>query len=460
MSIEKLPDSWLKVDVGNIADVISGGTPKSGVVENFTTSGDGIAWLTPADLSGYKDKYISNGARDLTEKGYSSSSAKLIPAGSILFSSRAPIGYTAIAANKISTNQGFKNFVFTSDIYPSYAYYYFRSIKHLAESMGTGTTFKEISGSSSKKLPFIISPLAEQKIIADKLDDLLARVESIKTRLENIPEILKKFRQSVLSAAVSGRLTEEWRKENNKFFSDWISCNVGEVSTVSTGKTPKRNEPRFWENGSIPWLTSSSTGDINTHIAEQFVTEAALEECNLKLYSPGTLLLAMYGEGKTRGQVTEIKISATCNQACAAIICDETKIITHFLKLRLLENYQEIRKAAVGGNQPNLNLNKVRDIFVLVPSLAEQQEIINRVNHFFDYANFTEKMLGKALSRIYDLTQSILAKAFRGELTAQWREENPELINGLNSAEALLEKITAEKLAAGTLKKRAKKTSH
>ncbi|WP_446918113.1 restriction endonuclease subunit S, partial [Klebsiella pneumoniae] len=318
----------------------------------------------------------------------------------------------------------------------------------------------EISGSSSKKLPFIISPLAEQKIIADKLDDLLARVESIKTRLENIPEILKKFRQSVLSAAVSGRLTEEWRKENNKFFSDWISCNVGEVSTVSTGKTPKRNEPRFWENGSIPWLTSSSTGDINTHIAEQFVTEAALEECNLKLYSPGTLLLAMYGEGKTRGQVTEIKISATCNQACAAIICDETKIITHFLKLRLLENYQEIRKAAVGGNQPNLNLNKVRDIFVLVPSLAEQQEIINRVNHFFDYANFTEKMLGKALSRIYDLTQSILAKAFRGELTAQWREENPELINGLNSAEALLEKITAEKLAAGTLKKRAKKTSH
>ncbi|WP_446918246.1 restriction endonuclease subunit S, partial [Klebsiella pneumoniae] len=108
MSIEKLPDSWLKVDVGNIADVISGGTPKSGVVENFTTSGDGIAWLTPADLSGYKDKYISNGARDLTEKGYSSSSAKLIPAGSILFSSRAPIGYTAIAANKISTNQGFK----------------------------------------------------------------------------------------------------------------------------------------------------------------------------------------------------------------------------------------------------------------------------------------------------------------------------------------------------------------
>jgi len=301
--------------------------------------------------------------------------------------------------------------------------------------LNRSTAIPGLNRDDAYDLDIMLPSISEQKIIADKLDDLLARVESIKTRLENIPEILKKFRQSVLSAAVSGKLTEEWRKENNQSFSDWISCNVGEVSTVSTGKTPKRNEPRFGENGSIPWLTSSSTGDINTHIAEQFVTEAALEECNLKLYSPGTLLLAMYGEGKTRGQVTEIKISATCNQACAAITCDETKIITHFLKLRLLENYQEIRKAAVGGNQPNLNLNKVRDIFVLVPSLAEQQEIINRVNHFFDYANFTEKMLGKALSRIYDLTQSILAKAFRGELTAQWREENPELISGLNSAD-------------------------
>lgn len=138
----------------------------------------------------------------------------------------------------------------------------------------------------------------------------MARVESIKTRLENIPEILKRFRQSVLSAAVSGKLTEEWRKENNQSFSDWISCNVGEVSTVSTGKTPKRNEPRFWANGSIPWLTSSSTGDINTHIAEQFVTEAALEECNLKLYSLELFFLLCMEKENTR---TSYRNKNKCN---------------------------------------------------------------------------------------------------------------------------------------------------
>lgn len=97
--------------IGDIADVVAGGTPKSGNQENFKESGTGIPWLTPADLSGYTGKYISFGARDLSQQGYDSSSAKILPKGSLLFSSRAPIGYVAIAQNEISTNQGFKSFV-------------------------------------------------------------------------------------------------------------------------------------------------------------------------------------------------------------------------------------------------------------------------------------------------------------------------------------------------------------
>ena len=202
---------WVKVNIGDIADVIAGGTPKAGNPENFKESGKGIAWLTPADLSRYSKKYISFGARDLSKKGYDSSSAKLLPKGSLLFSSRAPIGYVAIAQNEISTNQGFKNFVFHHGIDSSYAYYYLRSIRDVAESLGTGTTFKEISGATAKTLPFILPPLAEQKVIADKLDKLLAQVETTKAHLERIPNILKRFRQSVLAAAVSGKLTKEWR---------------------------------------------------------------------------------------------------------------------------------------------------------------------------------------------------------------------------------------------------------
>ncbi len=458
MSAGKLPEGWKKIEIGDVAVVISGGTPKSGIAENFAPPGEGIAWLTPADLSGYRGKYISHGARDLTTLGYSSCSAKLMPKGTILFSSRAPIGYVAIAANEIATNQGFKSFAFTSDIFPDYAYYFLRNIRHVAEEMGTGTTFKEISGSSAKTLPFVLAPLAEQKIIAEKLDTLLAQVDTTKARLEQIPQILKRFRQAVLSMAISGKLTEEWRGNNSILFSEWINSNIGELAQVATGKTPKRTEITYWENGSIPWLTSSSTGRAYVDSAEQFITLAALKECTLKIFPPGTLLLAMYGEGKTRGQVTELNISATCNQACAAIICNKEKIDLQFLKMRLMENYEETRKVAAGGNQPNLNLNKVREIPVLVPPLTEQHEIVRRVEQLFAYADTIEKQVNNALARVNNLTQSILAKAFRGELTAQWRAENPDLISGENSATALLEKIQAERAASGSKKASRKKT--
>ncbi|HGX5114187.1 TPA: restriction endonuclease subunit S, partial [Escherichia coli] len=124
----------------------------------------------------------------------------------------------------------------------------------------------------------------------------------------------------------------------------------------------------------------------------------------------------------------------------------------------LMENYQETRKVAAGGNQPNLNLNKVREIPILLPSLPEQHEIVRRVEQLFAYADTIEKQVNNALARVNNLTQSILAKAFRGELTAQWRAENPELISGENSAAALLEKIKAERAASWGKKASRKKS--
>lgn len=115
-------------------------------------------------------------------------------------------------------------------------------------------------------------------------------------------------------------------------------------------------------------------------------------------------------------------------------------------------------KGTVG--QVNISLTQCRDAIIPCPSLEEQREIIHKVENLFDLNEVIIKKIDAALVRINNLIQTILAKAFRGELTAQWREENPELISGINSAEALLEKITAEKLAASTVKKRAKKTSH
>ncbi|EBP0096015.1 type I restriction endonuclease subunit S [Salmonella enterica subsp. salamae] len=460
MSGGKLPEGWSETEIGDIADVISGGTPKSGIAENFALSGEGIAWLTPADLSGYKRKLISRGARDLSTEGYSSCSAKLMPAGAILFSSRAPIGYVAVASNEISTNQGFKSFVFTNDIYPDYAYYYLRNIRHLAEELGTGTTFKEISGSAAKTLPFVMAPLAEQKIIAEKLDTLLAQVDSTKARLEQIPQILKRFRQAVLAAAMRGELTEIWRARNSfnlslqKYYEltkgqkfkaknisepceekTWLRCNIGHIFNVKSGDGLTAKEMNA--SGDIP--VYGGNGITGYH--DKYNTEEPIIVIGRVGYYCGSVHLT-----PEKSWITDNALLVEFNRELIA------KQFAYWLL-----KATNLRVDTSSSAQPVISGAKIYSIEIVIPPIEEQHEIVRRIEQLFAYANTIEKQANNALTRINSLTQSILAKAFRGDLTAQWRAENPDLISGENSAAALLEKIKAERAASGGKKTSRKK---
>ncbi|BEO59366.1 type-1 restriction enzyme EcoKI specificity protein [Serratia marcescens] len=459
MSAGKLPEEWGETKIGEIADVISGGTPKSGIAENFAPSGDGIAWLTPADLSGYKEKSISHGARDLSTQGYSSCSAKLMPAGAILFSSRAPIGYVAVASNEISTNQGFKSFVFTNDIYPDYAYYYLRNIRHLAEEMGTGTTFKEISGSAAKTLSFVMAPIAEQKIIAEKLDTLLAQVDSTKARLEQIPQILKRFRQAVLAAAVSGKLTNASR--NSHSLIDWYSTNLGALIVDSCNGLAKR---QGLNGNEITILRLADFKDAQRIIGnERKIKLDTKEENKYSLADNDILVIRVNGSADLAGRFIEYKSTGDIEGFCDHFIrlrLDSNKIMSRFLTY--IANEGEGRfylrnSLSTSAGQNTINQTSIKGLSFLLPPLEEQHEIVRRVEQLFAYADTIEKQVNSALTRVNSLTQSILAKAFRGELTAQWRAENPDLISGENSAAALLEKIKAERAASGGKKTARKK---
>ncbi|MES0532389.1 restriction endonuclease subunit S [Citrobacter portucalensis] len=462
MSGGKLPEGWGKTEIGDIADVISGGTPKSGIAENFAPSGEGIAWLTPADLSGYKKKFISHGARDLSTEGYSSCSAKLMPAGAILFSSRAPIGYVAVASNKIATNQGFKSFVFTNDIYPDYAYYYLRNIRHLAEEMGTGTTFKEISGSAAKTLPFVMAPLAEQTIIAEKLDTLLAQVDSTKARLEQIPQILKRFRQAVLTTAVYGSLTKEWR-ENKKIHAPTPTTLEALINSIDQGWSPKcENYPADKHEWGVIKTTAVQPGYFISDGNKKLPSSLA-PKFNLSLKKDDILITRA-------GPRSRCGITCIVNQDYPYLmICDKVyrvrvnhqKILSGFLNwcLNSPKYLEIIERIKTGSSDSGMNLTqkKFLSFTINVPDILEQHEIVRRVEQLFAYADTIEKQVNSALTRVNSLTQSILAKAFRGELTAQWRAENPDLISGENSAAALLEKIKAERAASGGKKTSRKK---
>ena len=466
-----IPEGWLEQPIGNIANVVAGGTPKAGNPNNFAMPGSEIAWLTPADLSKYNSKSISHGARDLSQEGYDSSSAKLMPKGALLFSSRAPIGYVVIAENPICTNQGFKNFVFTEQVDSTYAFYYLKSIRDLAESLGSGTTFKELSGATAKTIPFRLAPLAEQQIIADKLDELLALVESTKARLDAIPAILKSFRQSVLAAAVSGKLTEEWRGDASYLASEhmepwgWFgvptSWDVQLYSELTDSRLGK-----MLDKGKNTGLPTNYLGNINvrwfdfelSNLQEILVSEKELLELKVQY---NDVLICEGGEpGRCAIWKSKNNESIIYQKALHRARVD-TKLLPEWLAYNLKNDADSLKlnQLFTGTTIKHLTGKALKRYPIRVPSIEEQTEVVRRVEALFAFADKVEAQVNAAQLRVNNLTQSILAKAFRGELTEPWRKDNPELITGKNSAEALLKRIKAERDVLATKKKPEKKTS-
>jgi type I restriction enzyme S subunit len=324
---------------------------------------------------------------------------------------------------------------------PRWVFYLVRTQRFVAamSDLVQGALYPAIRSKDVRGFSSGLAPLAEQKRIADKLDALLARVDACRERLDRVPAILKRFRQSVLAAATSGELTREWREERG-LTRDWAEIRVEEIAFVGTGATPRRSNGAFYSASGTPWITSAMTGLAFVTEAEEFVSEAAITAHRLKKYPAGTLLVAMYGEGKTRGQVTELRIEATVNQACAAICVDERKALTAFVRLVLEANYLKMRDLAEGGNQPNLNLSKIRKFPLLLPSLEEQRAITGRVDAIYERLRRTDAHLTIARRDVDRVAQVALVKAFRGELVPQDPNDEP--------ASALLERVRRERAGA------------
>jgi len=191
-----IPKNWAWVRFGNIGQIVGGGTPRTTNPDYYTTNG--IPWITPADLYGLKSKYIGKGKKDITELGLKESSAKLLPKGSILFSSRAPIGYVAIASNPVSTNQGFKSCIpFISEL-SEYIYYFLLASAKDIDANASGTTFKEVSGQEVKQILFPLPPLAEQHRIVARVDALMALCYQLEAQLKERAAVQERFAEAVV----------------------------------------------------------------------------------------------------------------------------------------------------------------------------------------------------------------------------------------------------------------------
>lgn len=223
---------------------------------------------------------------------------------------------------------------------------------------------------------------------------------------------------------------------------NWCWCKIKDIAYVSTGMTPLKSESKFYENGNIPWVTSTLTSSDYIDKADTYITEFALNNTTLDLYPVHTLILAMYGQGKTRGQISELLIPATINQACAAIeLYSSNETLRKYMKLFHNWNYNNLRKEAAGSAQPNLNLNIIQNTLIPLPPLSEQKRIVAAIEKFMplieEYGK-KETELKAFNEQIGTLTKkAILQEAVQGKLVPQIAAEG--------NAKNLLEEIKKEK---------------
>ena len=199
--------------MNDICEIVGGDTPSKSHPEYYCKRG--IAWITPKDLSISKSKFSSRGSEDITSDGYKNSSAKLMPRGTVLFSSRAPIGYISIATNEICTNQGFKSAV-PGIAGTGYLYYFLQGKYALlnTKKRGTGTPHLDTTILNQQKL--VVPSAKEQKRIVARIEELFSELDNGVETLKKTKQQLAVYRQSVLRAAFEGKYTEQWRKSQHK----------------------------------------------------------------------------------------------------------------------------------------------------------------------------------------------------------------------------------------------------
>lgn len=330
---------------------------------------------------------------------------------------------------------------------------------------------KEFISNSVVPLP----PIEEQQRIGNVIESLFVKLDRARELISEAREEFEHRKIAVLAKAFRGELTAKWRKENKQpnndllkiimdyytknstikdikniqefqqmvsiiediEYSVWYKCAIGAIGIVCNGSTPSRSELKYW-NGEIPWVSSGEVRNNVIDITNERITEEGLNKSSVRLLKAGTVLIAMIGEGKTRGQTSILNLAATINQNIAAIDLSHGAVLSRFLWYWLQYQYKRNREEGNGTGPKALNCQKVRELSFVLPPLLEQKEIVRILDKLLDEE-----------SKINELTQlevqialtkrAILAKAFRGELGTN----NP----GEESALKLLKELLLDKVS-------------
>ena len=446
---KQLPEGWVETVLGNLCEWGSGGTPSRKVSEYYDGN---IPWVKTGDLG---EKRLMQASEFITQLGLEKSSARIFPKNSVAIAMYgATIGKVSILGIDAATNQACAVGTPLATITTTeFLYYFLLSQKDIFIEKGKGGAQPNISQIIIKTHTVLLPPLAEQHYLADKLDSLLTRIQTLSDQLAAVPALLKQFRQSVLADAVSGKLTAGWREENQEAFPQMVT--IAEVADFSI-KKQKLDDDLPVSFSSMHYMSEKTGAALG--FEEKKWGEV---KKGFTYFENNDVLLAKitpcFENGKTAVARNLINGIGTGSTEFMVMRPNEGLLPDYLLFNINTNNFRRDGATNMTGSVGHKRVPKdfVENWPILLPSLAEQTEIVRRVETLFALADNIEQQSRAAAERVALLTQSVLAKAFRGELSEQWRREHPDLISGDNSAAALLARIQAERAATGKKSRRA-----
>jgi type I restriction enzyme S subunit len=396
---------WDIKNLGEVCEIFNGGTPDTKKREFW--DGD-ILWITPKDLGKLHDVYVDDTERKITGLGLKNSSAKLLPINSVILSSRAPIGHLAINKKEIATNQGCKGLVPKRDLLPQYLFYYLKKSVDLLNNLGSGTTFKEISGSKLSEVKIPVPPLPEQRRIVAILDEAFAAIAKAKANTEkNLQNAREMF---------DGYLTEVFSNPGEK----WEDKTFKEIALIKGGKRVPKGYRLETKQTPYPYIRVTDfndEGSIDLYDIH-YISKSVFEQIKNYTISTNDLYISIAGTiGKTGIIPEKLNGANLTENACKLVF--KTKIdpyyVYYFTKSKdfLIQAGLNTRVTAM----PKLALSRLETIHLRIPdSIEEQNQLVLKMNILSEKIRGLQRFYLQKLADLEELKKSLLQKAFEGEL--------------------------------------------
>ena len=419
--IGEIPQDWELRKIKTNFDIISGATPKSGEASYW--DGD-IPWITPADYT-TEGVYVSAGHKSITQDGLNSCATSLIPEGSIIFSKRAPVGLVAINSNPLCTNQGCLSCVPKDAVDAKYYYYVMSIYGEQFDLFASGTTFKEISADvfANFKLPY--PDFETQKQIVSFLDAKCAEIDALIAAKEKTNALLKERRQSIIYEAVTKGLDPtvpmkdsgvEWIGEIPE---GWEIAALKRLGIPATGSTPSKDSADYWD-GYIPWVSSKDMKSDYILDSEDHITQAAVDECGLTLFPPGTLIFCVRsGILRHTFPVAVSTLQVTINQDLRALsLTGDVNPAFLLYYMRGMNDTIVTLYQKIGATVESIEMDWFLYFPVVLPSREEQDRIVETLDLRCASLDQTAKQNEATIKQLKEYRQSLIYEAVTGKIEA------------------------------------------